>query len=208
MGFLTQLKRTLVPSREDRIEREVNEKVDQIQDLAFKGGSDEDWEKAINSLLTPSEFNEMNGAMMRAAEAYVSSLAAQETDMNNPEMTKFKEQAKDSYLLQLKNSIEFFDHKCMFQFTVARAIKDNFSSFEWPVIHTFAQIDEEYFDQGWMVVAWFFALCDEAESRYGEGGCSKNIFQSLKKELSDSKTINKYLATLNQKQIDWFKCID
>lgn len=207
MGFLTQLKKSLIPSQKERIEKEVEDKVDAIKNIISKGGTKAELEEAIENMLKPTEFNEAMGCLMDAAISYFAELHRASNEKNEIEL-KSMSTAKEIYIRVIKNNMEFFGDQCMANFAAARGLKEAYPDLDNSYVRTFAHINDDYIEDGWKIAAWFMAIRDEAESRYGKGGCSREVFDALRKELSDRETINAYFEDFTEADIAYFKCID
>lgn len=206
MGILNQLRYSFTMQR---IHKEVNKKGDRILDLINNGGSEEDLTNAIANLTKPNEFNEVNGALASLVPIWFSEKS---TSRDNEKDYGFS--FEELFLDAGNNNVDFFGNRFMAQFIIAQTLKKMFmmkngAALSWDTIHKLVGFDEEYRDYGWGVVAGNYLILHEAERRYGAGGCTKKVYDTICAELKDDENdeLDNYWNSLTDEQCAYYQCL-
>ena len=212
MGILGRIKRALAPSLEERIRAEAKQKVDELRSLSKNGASKEEIDTLIKAMMRGTEFYEILGELKQSAPEAVG-ITLRQGDFESQEgFEEVYERLWKRFTNAQEDADKFFSNTIMRSWTVARALKDECPSMKWEKIDSLLGNNERwnnrFRDREWWYVPWAFAIADEVQERHGAGSCTSERFESMWEEMTSDEVVNKFLSTLSDEQVAYYRCTD
>ena len=211
MGLLSQIKRSLSPSLQDKVKAEARAKADGLRELSRNGASPEQIEKYINEMMADTEFYQILGNLKNIAPRAIGLCLMKHHTEEQVDENIVRSLMEDFTQAQ-QTTDKFFQNSQMRTWVNARALKEKFKDMNWEIIDQLLSEDDswgnEFRQELWWIIPWSFAIADEVEERHGDGSCDAEKFHMTWREMTNPETVNAYIKTLSPEQVAYYRCTD
>jgi len=212
VGLLGRIKKAIAPSLEERIRQEAKQKVDEMRRLAKEGASKDEIEALVKEMLRSTEFYQILGEIRQSAPDAIG-IELRRSEFGSREgYEEVYKRSWERFTRAQEDADKFFSNTIMRSWAVARTVKDQSPSMKWEQIDALLGNNErwnnKFRDSEWWYVPWAFAIADEVQERHGAGSCTSERFESMWDEMTSDEVVNKFLSTLSDEQVAYYRCTD